>query len=166
LVTALSDREYDAIPGFVGGNEPSGGKRGRMFELGSYYMVLTTPNKLWLTTDNSEVGLTPYSSNWIKAIEADVGTPTATRSLYRTAMDPVGQRVEVYQRPFTRALVLVRPMAQYSATRYDDASAVSVPLPAGETWHLLHADGTVSAPVTSVMLRNGEAAILIKHSAL
>jgi hypothetical protein len=35
-------------------------------------------------------------------------------------------------------------------------------LPAGTTWRLLMPDGSLSGPMTSVPLRNGEAAILMK----
>ena len=41
---------------------------------------------------------------------------------------------------------------------------MTFPLPAGETWLPLHADGTVGAAVTSITLRNSEAVILIKQS--
>jgi hypothetical protein len=71
--------------------------------------------------------------------------------------------VLVYARDFDRALVIVRQQTGWGTQRYDDASAVSVPLPTGVTWLPLHADGTLGAPVTSIKLRNAEAAILIKQ---
>jgi len=37
-----------------------------------------------------------------------------------------------------------------------------VPLPNGESLRPLHGDGTLGAPVTSVMLRNAEAVILVR----
>jgi hypothetical protein len=62
-----------------------------------------------------------------------------------------------------RALVIARPQTGWGTQRYDNTSAINIPLPAGETWLPLHADGTLGAPVTTVELRNAEAAILIEQ---
>lgn len=79
------------------------------------------------------------------------------------ATDRVGQRVVISQRDFDRALVISRPPTGWSTQRYDDASAIGAPLPAGETWIPMHAKGTLGAPATTVMLRNTEAVIPIKQ---
>jgi hypothetical protein len=51
----------------------------------------------------------------------------------------------------------------WDAQSYGDSTAITVPLPSGETWLPLNADGTLGAPVSNVTLRNAEAAILIKQ---
>ena len=69
----------------------------------------------------------------------------------------------VYARNYSNALILYKPLsyaqgyssgtlASYTATRHY----------LGGTYRPLRADGTLGAPVTSVSLRNGEGAILIK----
>lgn len=106
----------------------------------------------------------PYSQIWTRAQEADIGHPTASRTILTRGADPVGQGYTLYSRDFDRALVLVRHQSGWGTQIYTDASAVTFPLPAGETWLPLNADGTVGAAVTSIKLRNSEAAILIKKS--
>ncbi len=49
---------------------------------------------------------------------------------------------------------------------YVDGTAVTIPLPTTDQWLPLNADGTLGAAVTSVTLRNVEAAILVKKSRL
>lgn len=167
LVTALTNAEYDGMAAtFPRGNETSPARRGRLFELASYYMVLTTPDRTWLTTHNGDWLKQDYATNWIKAIEANIGTPTAARSVLASGTDGAGQRYDVWQRPFTRALVLCRPQYAWNTTRYGDDTAMPVTLPAGESWYPLRADGTLGAAVASVTLRAAEAMILVKGSAL
>lgn len=165
FVDALDYTDMNAVATRFGGTADSAYRRIKMDELASYYMVVPhSPEKLQLQL----VGewSRPYSTVWITAQEANIGHPTVARQFVRQGIsttDPVGQQVTIYQRDFDRALVIIRPQTGWSTQRYDNASAVSVPLPAGETWLPLHSDGTLGAPVTSVKLRNAEAAILIKQ---
>ena len=162
LPTPYSDTaRYGIISGFTPGNEATIAARGRLFELGSYYLALTTPDRLWLNVVNSRAA---PRQGWYRAYEADVGAPTAARSVLSTGVDPVGQKYEVDQRPYTRALMVVRTPVSVSSTAYDDATAIPVTLPAGESWYVLRMDGTVGAPVTQIQLRNSEGAILIRGS--
>ncbi|MBK5189842.1 MAG: hypothetical protein JJD97_16490, partial [Gemmatimonadaceae bacterium] len=54
----------------------------------------------------------------------------------------------------------------WGAQVYGDTTAIDIPLPPGETWLLLHADGTLRTAVTKVSLRNADAAIVIKGSTI
>ncbi len=63
----------------------------------------------------------------------------------------------VFAREFTKGLVLIKPR---SGGGYDDATASPVKLPA--PLRPLRSDGTLGEQVTAVLLRNGEAAILMK----
>ncbi|HEX6534677.1 MAG TPA: Ig-like domain-containing protein [Gemmatimonadaceae bacterium] len=148
---------------------PSGGlyhtsaERSKMWELSSYYMIVgSNPDGLNLALETG--WKTAYSSRWLKAQEANIGHPTAPRSEYRTGTDPTGKPYTVYGRDFDRALVLVRVQRGWGSQTYGSETAVSVPLPTGEQWLPLHADGTLGAPVTSIKLRNSEAVILVKKS--
>ena len=165
FVDALDYSDMNAVATRFGGTADSAYRRIKMAELASYYMVVPrSPEKLQLQLVNE--WSRPYSTIWITAQEANIGHPTVARQQVTQGVpvtDLVGQRVIVYQRDFDRALVIARPQTGWSTQRYDDASAVSVPLPSGETWLPLHADGTLGAAVTSIRLRNAEAAILIKQ---
>ncbi len=164
LPTAYSDTSrYYEIQGLTPGNEPSIARRGRLFELASYYMVLTTPDKVWLNVTNSRAN---PRQGWFRAYEADIGSPSAARSVLATGVDPAGQKYSLYQRPFTRALVLARPVVTGSATIFDDRSALSFDLPAGERWYQLRMDGSLVGPLTKVTLRNAEATILVRGSTI
>jgi hypothetical protein len=118
-------------------------------------VVPSSPDKLQLQLVNTWDR--PFSSVWIKAQEANIGHPTGPRQ------QKAGLGGLVYQRDFDRGLIVMHAQTGWDAQQYDDATAISIPLPAGETWLPLHADGTLGAPVTSVKLRNAEAAILVKQ---
>jgi hypothetical protein len=149
-------------PKYPAGNSTSTYERLKMWELASYYMVVpSSPDHLALQLVN--MWNLPYSSLWLKAQEANIGHPTAARSIMLQGTDPTGQAYTIYSRDFDRALVLVRMQRGWGAQTYLDNTAVSVLLPAGETWLPLHGDGTLGAAVTSVTLRNSEAVILIKQ---
>lgn len=63
----------------------------------------------------------------------------------------------IFAREFTKALVLVKPRGGGS---YGDETTAPVKLPA--TLRPLRVDGTLGEPVAKIMLRSGEAAILVK----
>jgi len=151
---------------YPGGNEPTTFAREKMAELASYYLVVPAdPSRLALQLVN--MWDRPFSSVWLKAQEADIGHPTTARAIETLATkDAAGQSVVLYRRDFTRALVLFRTQTGWGTQSYADSTAVTIPLPAGETWLPLHADGSLGSAVTSVPLRNAEAAILIKGSAI
>ncbi len=164
LVSSLSSSEEASYSGTISpGNSKSTTQRLKLWELASYYMVVpSSPNLIGLQLEN--MWNLPYSQIWTRAQEADIGHPTASRTILTRGADPVGQGYTLYSRDFDRALVLVRHQSGWGTQIYTDASAVTFPLPAGETWLPLNADGTVGAAVTSIKLRNSEAAILIKKS--
>jgi hypothetical protein len=165
FVDALDYSDMSGVATRLGGGRDSAFHRMKMVELASYYMVVPhSPDKLQLQLVNE--WNRPFSTVWITAQEANIGHPTVVRRQVSDGIastDPLGQHVSVYERDFDRALVIVRPQTGWGTQRYDDASAVTVPLPTGDTWLPLHADGTLGAPVTSIKLRNAEAAILIKQ---
>jgi hypothetical protein len=63
-----------------------------------------------------------------------------------------------FAREFSKGLVLVKP---YDGGSYGDETASSVKLP--ETFRPLNADGSLGEPVTTISLRNGEGAILVRQ---
>lgn len=164
FVSTLSSGEEASYSSTVPpGNSLTTTQRLKLWELASYYMVVpTTPNQMAVQLEN--MWNLPYSQIWTRAQEADIGHPTGSRTIVTRGTDPVGQGYTLYSRDFDRALILVRHQSGYGTQVYTDASAVTFPLPAGETWLPLHADGTVGSAVTSIKLRNAEAAILIKKS--
>ena len=146
------------------GNYATSGERLQMWELASYYMMVgQSPEGLFFHMKTPGWD-TPFEQLWLKAQEANIGHPVGSRFERSSGTDPVGQAYTVYGREFDRALVLLRAQRGWDKQSYLDATAVSVALPAGESWLPLRADGTLGAAVTSVKLRNSESLILIKKS--
>ena len=166
FVTLYSSTYVNSIPStFPQGNSTTGAGRMKLWELASYYMVVpTNPADLTLQLENSWSA--PYSSLWIRAQEANVGHPLSARVQASRGTDPLGQGYAVYTRDMDRALIIMRINQGWGAHSYVDGSAVTIPLPTTDQWLPLNADGTLGAPVTSITLRNVEAAILVKKSRL
>jgi hypothetical protein len=163
LTPGYSWSEAEKLGGtFTRGNAASKAERMKMWELASYYMLVpSSPDRLLLEMQNAwDV---PFSSVWLKAQEVNIGHPRGPRAVYLTGRDPTGHPYRVYARNFDRAVVLVRPIVGYDHQRYDDSTAITVPLPRGASWWPLRADGSLGDPVTAVTLRNPEAAILVRR---
>jgi hypothetical protein len=155
--------EASAPTNYTPGNSASGNARLLLASLANYYMVV--PNPPANLTYHSDSGLSsPFEQNWLSAIETEIGSPFGVRSIYSQGTDPNGWSYRVWARDFGNALVLVRPIAAWNYQTFDDTTAVTVTLPAGDTYLPLNSDGTLGAPVNSITLRNAEAAILIKQS--
>ena len=145
------------------GNSATNVQRAKLWELASYYLAVTTnPRLVAIQLENQ--WSKPYSTLWTKAQEANIGHPTGPRVQSMKGTDPLGNYYLVYKRDFDRALVVLRLQQGWNAQTYTDGSVITVPLPAGERWIPLNADGTVGTAVTSIRLRNSEAAILLKGS--
>ncbi len=166
FVTLYTSTYANSIPtSFPHGNSATGAGRMKMWELASYYMVVPTdPSSVTLQLENS--WSLPYSSLWLRAQEANVGHPLGARVQASRGTDPLGQTYAVYTRDMDRALVVMRINQGWGAHSYVDGTAVTIPLPSTDQWLPLNADGTLGLPVTSITLRNVEAAILVKKSRL
>jgi hypothetical protein len=166
MVAAYSTTYANSIPTtFPHGNSATSAQRMKLWELASYYLVVpSNPALLALQLENA--WNVPYSSMWLRAQEANIGHPVGARVFASRGTDPLGQAYVVYTREMDRALIVVRVNQGWGAHSYIDGTAVTIPLPTTDQWLPLHADGTLGAAVTSVTLRNVEAAILVKGSRL
>jgi hypothetical protein len=166
FVTIYSSQYVNTIPNtYPHGNSATGAQRMKLWELASYYMVVpSTPQNLVLQLENA--WSSPYSSLWIRAQEANIGHPVSARVLASRGTDPLGNAYALYSRDMEKALVIMRVNQGWGSHSYTDGTAVTVPLPTTDQWVPLNADGTLGSPVTSVTLRNVEAAILLKKSRL
>ncbi len=165
LVSLDSWNDANTAHGVLGtyspGNYTSKAERLKMFELASYYLVVpSTPDHLYLDLENA--WKVPYDQVWLKAQEYDVGHPTGPRRVIQTGKDSTNTGFSIWARDFDHALILVRPTATWKNRIFGDSTAVTVPLPNGESLRPLHGDGTLGAPVTSVTLRQSEAMILVR----
>ncbi len=171
MVATRGRRHYESWTAFSPGNEKSRAARGRLVELASYYMARPTdPAKIDLVTHNLvNIWGRPFSEEWTKATETDLGQPRENRRVYQSGT-LAGLKTEwgrawtyqVWGREYERALVLLHSPVEVDYYLYGEETAVTISLPSGHAWHMLYEDGTLGPAITQVTLRNAEAAILIK----
>lgn len=110
-----------------------------------------------------------FVSRWatyFPAMGVDIGTPDASgynggvRSFAWKSHTEIGGAQDIWRRDFTQAVVLHRP-ASWDTTDAE-YNTYSSPIDLGGTYYPLIADGTTGAGVTSIALRTGEGAILLK----
>jgi hypothetical protein len=148
------------------GNYSTVAERVLLAEYANYLMLVDPAHMDLLAVDFYLTGNAnpayPHDITWLKAFEVNIGLAVGNRSVLKTGTDGAGQPYQAFQREFANALVVYRPMQNWARTDFGDATAETINLPAGNTWRMLMPDGSVTGPVTSVQLRNGEAAIFMK----
>jgi hypothetical protein len=160
FATGVSSSTKNKVRGDVTpGNYNTIAERVLMWEYGSYLMVVNPArmDAVYFET----YGLTwsvPHKDTWLNAFERDIGLALAPRVAYAKGTDGAGQAYTVNMRQFENGLVLIRPQG---GTLYGDQTGVNVTLPAG-TWRMLLANGSLTAAVTTVKLRNSEALVFMK----
>jgi hypothetical protein len=130
----------------------------------AYYYLLADPDKTFVMFNGGFEPSSTWSRHWTDAVKYDIGKPRGAWSIFTQGKDPERTYLDykIYQRTYDRALVLYKPLS-YSAGRTGTTATAT------STWHRLpgnyrelRADGTLGPVVTSVRLRNGEGAILVR----
>jgi hypothetical protein len=148
-----------SFPTFQGGMYSSRLERGQIVQLASYYMVVPAdPTRLSLDQQN-QWNVRPDTA-WMPAVEVDVGHPREARHVIASGTDSARQNYRIYARDFDHAFVVIRPQSDWRPQIYADSTGIVVPLPS--PMRPLRRDGTLGTAVSSVTLRNVEAAILFK----
>jgi hypothetical protein len=130
----------------------------------AYYYLLADPATTFLDFFGGTAPNTSWVNHWVAAAAYNIGAPTGTWSQFASGTDPLNPALtyRVYQRGFANALVLYKPLST-DPTETQVGSLTSATTHAlNGTYRPLLADGTLGAPVTSVTLRNGEGAILVR----
>ncbi len=157
------------------GNYDTAVNRFRMWNLAGYYMAKESTNesgKVYFdpTFCFDYTSTTPaqdLEAQWLKAYEHDVGQPVGEPSVIQEGKvtcpsnghtDP-SDAYHIYSRQYSKALILLRTRDALYCETYGDPTIVNVPL--SSSMVMLEADGTYSAPMTSVPIRNGEAVIMV-----
>lgn len=148
-----------SFPSFQGGMYSSALERGQLVQLASYYMAVPA-NPQRLSYDQQNMWNVRPDTVWMPAIEADVGHPREARHVIASGLDAAAQKYRIYARDFDNAYVVMRPQLDWRKQTYADSTGIDVALPA--PMRPLHRDGTIGAAVSSITLRNVEAAILFK----
>lgn len=131
----------------------------------AYYYLIGDPTRTFIDFFGGEEPSSSWTRHWVPAAAYNIGKPTGSWSVFASGADPENHAFtyRVYQRTYTNALVLYKPLsvnASGASGTIDNATAATQSL--GGTYRPLHADGTLGAPITTITLRNGEGAILVK----
>jgi hypothetical protein len=129
----------------------------------AYYYLLADPSTTFLDFYGGFDTTGPWDRHWSPAAAYNIGQPTSAWSLFATGADPASpaRTYRVYQRSFTNALVLYKPLSFGNGATGTLADATATTFFLGSAYYPLQADGTLGAAVTSITLRNGEGAILV-----
>jgi hypothetical protein len=132
----------------------------------AYYYLIADPSSTMLMFYGGFEPNTSWSRHWCPAVAFDVGQPTGKWSVLATGADPAtpGLTYRIYQRPYENALILYKPLS-YARGAKATASSGNETITSHDlhaAYRPLSADGTLGPPTTSISLRNGEGAILVK----
>src|SRR5579875_499934 len=132
----------------------------------AYYYLLANPGTTFLDYDGGYDTTGPWSQHWFPALNVNIGQPLGSWSLLASGADPANQALtyRIYQRSFTNALVVYKPLSYGNGVTGTTADDTATTVALDGAYYPLQADGTLGAPITSITLRNGEGAILIKAS--
>lgn len=106
---------------------------------------------------------------WFPAMGVNIGVPDATGynggardKAWKTAAEVGGpEGTEVWRRDYTGAIVLLRGGLAFAGYKPSYITPCE-PIDLGDTYFPLYADGTIGAGITTIQLRAGEGAILLK----
>ena len=146
------------------GSLPTNDPRSQMGSLAYYYLV-ADPVKTFLMFNGGQSPAAPWSRVWVPAAAVDVGRPTGTMTTWATGLDPQNSRLtyKVLRRDYSNAIALFKPLSYtLGAGTGTTADATATVHQLGGNYRRLNADGTLGAVVTSISLRGGEGAVLMR----
>jgi hypothetical protein len=158
-----SPAPYAVLDSLATGGSPTD-PRTQLATLAEYYLM-ADPRRTFLDFYGGQEPATSWSRHFSRAATVDVGQPIGGWSLFASGRDPSNSRLtyHVYERHYTGALVLYKPLSHAEGVRGDGTlgSNTATSLDLGGTYRPVRADGTLGWATTRVTLRNGEGAILI-----
>ncbi|MDW8244213.1 MAG: Ig-like domain-containing protein [Thermogemmata sp.] len=131
----------------------------------AYYYLLADPQRTFLMFFGGHNPSSSWTEHWSPAAAIDVGQPVGSLRVFATGTDPTDPRLvyRVYARDYTKALVLYKPLSYAlgvgTGTTADNTATTHA---LGGTYRRLQADGTLGPLISSITLRNGEGAILLR----
>jgi hypothetical protein len=131
----------------------------------AYYYLLADPEATLLMTWGGEEPASAWTRHWFDAIAFDVGRPRGPWSEMQSGADPSNSELtyRVFKREYANALVLYKPLSYATGIGTGaraDHSATTHQL--NGNYRPLRSDGTLGPVTSSVSLRNGEGAILVR----
>jgi hypothetical protein len=131
----------------------------------AYYDLFSNPGQTMLMFYGGYSPNTSWSQHWTQAAAANIGKPTGSMEVVASGSDPENTALtyKVFGRTFSNGLVLYKPLSYAEGVgtgTLDNATATTVQL--GGNYRQVNADGSQGPVITSISLRNGEGAVLVK----
>ncbi len=150
----------DSHSGNLATNDP----RSQMGTL-AYYYLLADPDKTFLMFNGGQAPAVAWNQIWVPAATVDVGKPVGAYTTWATGLDPENARLtfKVLRREYQNAITVFKPLSYKLATgtgTSSDATATTHAL--GGSFRRLNPDGSLGPVVTSIRLRGGEGAVLMR----
>jgi hypothetical protein len=160
---AASSSPYVVLDTYPGGGSPLD-PRTQVGALAYYYLV-ADPDRTMLMFFGGDNPSAAWSNTWIPSATVDVGRPAGAMATFATGADPENRALtyKVFRRDYGKAVVLYKPRSYalgVGTGTLNNATATTHQL--GGSYRVLNPDGTLGPVVTSVTLRNGEGAVLMK----
>jgi hypothetical protein len=133
----------------------------------AYYYLLADPDRTFLMFYGGFEPGSPWVRHWSKAAACDVGRPMARWSVFGSGVDPSNPRAQyrIYQRPYQKALVLYKPLSfENWNARASIGNDTATTHPLDGPHRPLQSSGQLGGPISKVLLRNGEGAVLVRTS--
>ncbi len=169
MANLVADRLNNGSPYLVLDTYPGGGSptdpRTEIAAL-AYYYLLADPTRTFVMFFGGSNPASSWTEHWVPAAAVNVGTPTDSMHQFASGSDPSnsGLSYQVFARDYTNGMVLYKPLSYTPGVGEGttaDNTATTVQL--GGSYKVVNADGSISATaVTSISLRNGEGAVLVK----
>lgn len=131
----------------------------------AYYYLLADPDRTFLMFYGGHDPASSWTEHWTAAAAVDVGRPVGGMVQVAAGTDPSNPSLsyKVLGREYENARVLYKPLSYApgaaKATTGDGSATVHQ---LGGRFRAVQADGTLGPVVTSVTLRNGEGAVLVR----
>jgi hypothetical protein len=154
---------YLVIDSYPGGGSPTD-PRTQIATLAYYYLV-GDPVRTFLMFYGGYNPSSSWTQHWSQAATVNIGTPTDSMRLFATGQDPENTSLtyKVFARDYTNGMVLYKPLSYTQGVgtgTTDNSTATTLQL--GGSYRVVNSDGTLGAVITSISLRNGEGAVLVK----
>ena len=131
----------------------------------AYYYLVADPERTMLMFFGGAAPASTWLQHWTQAAAVNVGKPSAAMGLFASGTDPANAALtyKVFSRAYENALVLYKPLS-YAQGKPEGGTGNNTATvhPLNGRYRAVNADGSLGAVVTSVTLRNGEGAVLIK----
>lgn len=131
----------------------------------AYYYLLADPHRTMVMFQGGQSPNTSWNQHWLDAVRFNIGQPRGGFTVMASGADPADRRLtyQVFGRHYDNALVLYKPLSYTRGVGTGTtANNTFTTHSLGGRYRLLNSNGSLGPVITSLSLRNGEGAILVR----